>query len=240
MKRLAEAVHQPHKTLIQTGITPKNKTGRRKKYLIHVRNDVLKDNGSFFVPKKDRCELCVAYENADIADKAKLEEKYDEHLIEKILSRKEKKEGKEALKTNKNLIVAVYDLQAVLQLPRGDVSVFYYRSKLNNMNFTVSKLKTEERGQKRDHLTASNSNNDEPIVNLSTTKCYFWHEGVGNRGADEIGSCSFEFIEKELQSHTSNEPIDSIFYSDNCCGQNKNKYIVEMFMYAVIKHDKLN
>ncbi|XP_045500057.1 serine-repeat antigen protein 5-like [Colias croceus] len=72
-------------------------------------------NLGFFVPKKDRCELCVAYENAVPESKLLLKKKYDEHLIDKILSREEKKKDKEALKVNKNLIVSVYDLQAVLQ-----------------------------------------------------------------------------------------------------------------------------
>lgn len=197
-------------------------------------------NLGFFTPKKDRCEFCVAYENSDLENKVELKKKYDEHLVEKNLSREEKKKDKEALKINKNLIVAVYDLQAVLQVPRGDVSVFYYKSKLNNMNFTISKLTAENSGGKRNQSKTSYSNNNELIVNHSITECYFWHEGEGNRGADEIGSCLLKFIEKELNSHTGNEPIDLVFYSDNCCGQNKNKYIVGVYMFAVMKYDKLN
>lgn len=57
-------------------------------------------NGEFnlgiFVPKKDRCELCVAYENANFEDELQLDEKFDEHLVEKKLSREEKKTDQEA------------------------------------------------------------------------------------------------------------------------------------------------
>lgn len=199
-------------------------------------------NIGFFIPKKDRCELCVAYENSSTDDKLKLKVKYDQHQIEKNLSREEKNKDKENLKTNKNLVIAVYDLEAVLQVPRGDVSVFYYKSKLNNMNFTVSKLKPEEvnKRKRKSHQVRSDSNASVPVVNQSVTDCYFWHEGEGKRGADEIGSCLLKFIEKELNTRTGNDPLDLVFYSDNCCGQNKNKYIIGLYMYAVMKYFKLN
>lgn len=51
-------------------------------------------NISFFIPKKDRCELCVSYENADSSGKEKLNIKYTTHLEEKELSRLEKEKEK--------------------------------------------------------------------------------------------------------------------------------------------------
>lgn len=39
--------------------------------------------------------------------------------------------------SNQNFIVCCYDLQAMMQLPKGDVNIFYYKSKLNTLNFTV-------------------------------------------------------------------------------------------------------
>ncbi|CAK1581384.1 unnamed protein product [Parnassius mnemosyne] len=157
-------------------------------------------NLGFFEPKKDRCELCVAYEIAE--DKQHLQQIYDQHLLEKQLSRQEKQCDKDnASETN---IIAVYDLQAVLPVPKGDVSVFYYKSKLNCFNFTVSNLATK------------------------ATECYFWHEGIGNRGSDEIGSCILQFIEKILSQINDGSAIDITFYSDNCGGQNKNKFIMAL------------
>lgn len=79
-------------------------------------------NISFFTPKKDLCEQCTAYENVDEAEKLNAIELYEQHLHEKNLSREEKKNDKE----NTNAFVAVYDLQAVTQLPKGNVSAFYY------------------------------------------------------------------------------------------------------------------
>lgn len=71
-------------------------------------------NISFFSPKKDQCELCTSLQNAVGEDKEKFREKYEIHQREKELSRKEKDEDKK--KSNKNFIVSVYDLQAVLRL----------------------------------------------------------------------------------------------------------------------------
>jgi hypothetical protein len=58
---------------------------------------------------------------------------YELHIKEKNLSRIEKQKDKD----NKNILVAVYDLQAVFQCPKGDVSVFYYKSKLNVLHLTI-------------------------------------------------------------------------------------------------------
>lgn len=83
---------------------------------------------------------------------------YNEHLQEKELSRQEK----ELDKVEPN--VACYDLQAVMPLPKGFVSSFYYKSKLNCYNFTITDLKT------------------------NNVECYFWTEIEGRRGANKIGS----------------------------------------------------
>lgn len=170
-------------------------------------------NISFFTPRKDRCELCDAYENATGEAKEKLENRYLLHLEEKDLSRKEKEQEKEKAKSD--YIVSVYDLQAVLPTPQGTVSVFYYKSKLNCYNFTVSELKTD------------------------STECYFWHEGHGNRGADEIGSCVLHFMEKKLHTCANEAGLDFVFFSDNCCGQQKNRFLVAMYIYALNKYRKI-
>lgn len=43
-------------------------------------------NLSFYVPKKDQCELCLEYKNGSEKEKTKLEGSYLEHLREKKLS----------------------------------------------------------------------------------------------------------------------------------------------------------
>lgn len=159
-------------------------------------------NLSFWQPKKDQCEDCMAYQNAE--DKSLLQGIYDEHLKQKTLARAEKDKDKELV--SNSYVVAVYDLQAVMPCPRGDVSNFYYTSKLNLLNFTITELGTKD------------------------TTCYVWHEGEGARGINEIGSCVFMYLTKLNNNATM--PCDVTFYSDNCCGQQKNKYMLAMYQYA--------
>lgn len=59
-------------------------------------------------------------------------------------------------------------------------------------------------------------------LNENKTFCYFWHEGLAKRGANEIGTCVYKFLE-ELSTNQLDKDI--IFYSDNCCWQQKNKYV---------------
>lgn len=50
-----------------------------------------------------------------------MREAYEQHLKEKVLSRSEKEYDKKRT----DAIIAVYDLQAVMQVPKGQVSVFF-------------------------------------------------------------------------------------------------------------------
>lgn len=158
-------------------------------------------NISFFTPKKDLCETCCAYDNAEGEEKEKKKEYYDRHLVEKELSRNEKKHDKEEV----DAAVAVYDLQAVMQIPKGDISVFYYKSKLNVFNFTIYDLKSNE------------------------CDCFVWDESNGHRGINELGSCVLRFLKKRVALGDK----DFIFFSDNCAGQQKNKFMVALYLYAI-------
>lgn len=142
-------------------------------------------------------------------------------IKEKKLSRNEKHDDR--FKIDDKNKVLVFDLQAVLQSPRGDTSSFYYRSKLNSYNFTITLLNKKVEAQMKDSYT--------------NVDCYFWNETDANRGANEIGSCLLDCFER-LCSEAGVSAINSaglnlILYSDNCCGQNKNKYIVVLYLYAV-------
>ena len=166
-------------------------------------------NISFFTPKKDQCDLCFEYGNATIEAKEALKERYDNHLIEKQLSRNEKINDK----ANNDAVVAVYDLQAVLQLPKGDISLFYYKSKLNVLNLTIYDIKTNK------------------------CECYVWDETNGNRGVNEIGSCVLDYISEINENRTEKEII---FWSDNCAGQQKNKFMIALYLYAVNRFENIH
>lgn len=176
------------------------------KYLVFYRIFTQEFNIFRFKPKNDLCEECVSYENATDDEKEKRKEEYDEHLKEKDLARVEKMNDKEYCTKTSNLIVAVYDLEAVFQIPNGKVSVFYYKSKLNVFNFTIYNICSRD------------------------ANCFVWHEGIGHRGVNELGTCVYRFLKEKANQE---ESIDVIFYSDNCAGQQKNKFMFSLYIHAV-------
>lgn len=92
-------------------------------------------NIGFYQPKKDQC---LSYLNSQGIDRENLEEEYRNHLIEKDLCCTEKKKDRSEISGNNKVVV--YDLQAVLQCPRGETSAFYYKSKLDSYNLTLLEL----------------------------------------------------------------------------------------------------
>ena len=80
------------------------------------------------------------------------------------------RQEKEADKKSGDKVVATFDLQAALPCPLGESSSFYYVSKLNVYNLTIYELQTNE------------------------AFCFTWHEGHANRGANEIGSCLWYYL----------------------------------------------
>ena len=105
----------------------------------------------------------------------------------------------------------------MFQCPKGDVSIFYYSSKLNVFNFTLYEIK----GHK--------------------AQCFVWHEAEGNRGANEIGSCILSYLQSIglLKTVNPDNQLEVVFYSDNCCGQQKNRYMISTYMYAVANYNNL-
>lgn len=55
-----------------------------------------------------------------------------------------------------------------------------------------------------------------------------WHEGEASRGSNEMGSCLLKYAEQLPPSVK-----HLIAFSDNCGGQNKNKFIARFWMYIV-------
>uniref|UniRef100_A0A6P7G4W5 Uncharacterized protein LOC114337687 n=1 Tax=Diabrotica virgifera virgifera TaxID=50390 RepID=A0A6P7G4W5_DIAVI len=179
-------------------------------YSIYYKLFTTEFNLSFFQPKNDQCDLCTSYNNSTADQKKDLEEKYQTHIKEKNCIEK----FNDRSKINKNIKVVVFDLEAVLQCPRGNSSSFYYKSKLNCYNLTLTELASQEFN-----------------VAYKNVHCYFWSESEAKRGAIEIGSCVWAYL--KAITEVDDDEKEVIFYSDNCCGQNKNKYITSLYLYCV-------
>lgn len=89
---------------------------------------------SLYRPKKDLCDICVAFETGNLA-----EEKYQEHINLKNEARAEKSKDKESPNE-----VFTMDLQSVLLSPRSTVSSLYYKTKLIVHNFTIYDIKRQQ------------------------------------------------------------------------------------------------
>lgn len=76
-----------------------------------------------------------------LMDESALEDRYQTHIKEKDLYHVENDLDE---KHESSHVVSCYDLQAALSTPNGEVSSFYYKSKLSTLNFTIYNLKTKE------------------------------------------------------------------------------------------------
>ena len=57
-----------------------------------------------------------------------------------------------------------------------------------------------------------------------------WPEYLGGRGSNKIGSYIWEYFSAEIT-----DKKDLILWSDNCCGQNKNKNLIAAYMTLIAK-----
>ncbi|KAL4706187.1 hypothetical protein ACJJTC_015055 [Scirpophaga incertulas] len=116
---------------------------------------------------------------------------------------------RDALSSSGKIISATFDFQKVLNTPYGEISVFYYKRKLNTMNFTVYNLAAK------------------------AATCYMWHEAEGKRGSNEVSSCLSDFISKGVDAGA----VEFRFWSDNCAGQNRNRIVFAAYMLLSQKYN---
>ncbi|KAE8737783.1 hypothetical protein FOCC_FOCC016751 [Frankliniella occidentalis] len=187
---------------------PKSKVATIRQY-----KDVVNSNFNigFFKPKKDQCGLCALIRSKHnprhIKDQYK--EKYAAHIKRKDLVKKIKQKDRTVAEKDKNFAVISFDLQKQLPCPRSEVGTFFYKNKLSVYNLTIFH-EVERIGH-----------------------CYLWHEGLGRKGSCEIASSVSHFIDKLVQKGHK----EITLYSDNCSGQNKNRYIFAMFQLKAVLHE---
>lgn len=174
-------------------------------------------NISFFIPKKDQCGICTKYKNCNDIERLEMQDQYDLHLQNKNLARESKEKDKERAKQEEKFCTAVFDLQQVLPCPKIEVGEAYYKRKLSTFNFTVYDIGKKE------------------------CFCYMWYEVIASRGACEIGSCLYKFLINKINSGFTEFSL----YSDNCAGQNHNRFVYCLFVYlskkfnVIIRHSFL-
>lgn len=155
------------------------------------------DNISVHVPKKDKCKFCTKTENNLNQTKTKEDSETIKAHVEEKDATYERFECHQKLHLiDKDTIVSSFDLQKVLNTPHGDNILLYYSRKYTVYNFTVYECSTRN------------------------GFCYTWGECNGKRGAKEIGTCIYKY----LQNVDDRGIKKVIFYCDCCSGQNRNRF----------------
>ncbi|XP_053599759.1 uncharacterized protein LOC128669186 [Plodia interpunctella] len=161
----------------------------------------------FHIPKKDQCDDCHVFRMKKIpTDEEK--EAFQQHQNNKKVARQLKSQDKkDAEESNGKIVTSVFDFEKVLQCPLGEISIFYYKRKLSVFNFTVYDM-----GKKK-------------------AVCYMWDESVAKRGANEVSSCLLDFIQTNVEQGAN----EFRFWSDNATGQNRNRFVFALYVYAAKK-----
>lgn len=164
-------------------------------------------NLAFHIPKKDQCDECHIFRlKKNPTDQEK--EIFQQHQTNKKVARDLKSQDKkEAEESNGKMVTAVFDFEKVLQCPHGNINVFYYKRKLSSFNFTVFDI-----GKRK-------------------AVCYMWDESVAKRGANEVSSCLLDFMQTNVD-----QGVKAFrFWSDNCAGQNRNRFVFSLYVFAARK-----
>lgn len=169
-------------------------------------------NLSFHIPKKDQCNTCTQYYNAEAQGTLSTDQKeaYTKHQQRKVQAREEKQKDKSTAKENQKIHVATFDLQSVLYTPCSLVSLMYYMRKLCFYNLSLYSLGNGK------------------------GSCYVWSEIDGNRGSSEISTCLWLYLQA-LPSTVEHV----VLYSDACCGQNRNTITAACLLHAVSTLDNI-
>ncbi|CAH2105198.1 unnamed protein product [Euphydryas editha] len=110
-----------------------------------------------------------------------------------------------------------------MQCPTGEISSFFYKSKLNCLSFTIVEML------------------EKPETVYKKKRVYLGHTvmciaifGMKCRDTEELTKLGPVFYYLHLLNEQNlNKYIHVTFYSHNCCSQNKNKFIMVLYSYAV-------
>ena len=160
-------------------------------------------NLKFTRPKKDLCGICEGFRNGTEEEKAALRTKYEKHILEKVTVRQIKKDVQE--ENNRKMLVASFDLQQVIFLPRSNRCEVFYKRRLSCYNFSIYNIKSTE------------------------AHCFLWNESIAGRGANEIASHLATYL---VKADRNGFEIASLF-CDGCAGQNKNSVVCAMMMHVL-------
>lgn len=168
-------------------------------------------NIGFHVPKKDKCTLCEKNKQKGLNNLSQEESlKFSEHLQLKESAKTTFDSAQKRGATDPTYLCTSFDLQKVLNTPKGESMLLYYSRKYSVYNLTFYESHTRE------------------------GFCYVWGEADGQRGANEICTIVHRYLSL-VDSRGQIKEID--LFCDSCPGQNKNKHMLSM-IYVFLQTSK--
>lgn len=165
---------------------------------------------SFRAPRSDTCRVCDEWQCKIKASKKDPELSTNRNALE--LHQRKAERAMELLKQDaassqlpgSNQSVICIDLQQVMFVPTLVHSDMFYKRQLSCYNFCVH------------------------ICETSKAIMCMWHEGIAQRGSNEIISCILQVFNSYYYKR------NLVIWSDNCSGQNKNRNMIFFLMYLVV------
>lgn len=168
---------------------------------------------SFKKPRSDTCKRCdflnIQSKTHDAVESNKAKQQLELHhrKAESALTELKNDSISSTLPGSQNCTV-VMDLEKVFPLPKLTHSNMYYLRQLSCYNFNI-------------HST----NTNDAIMCM-------WHEGQSGRGGNQVASCIIQAINSGLLP---NHKKHLVVWSDNCAGQLKNRMLIFLYLYMVVK-----
>lgn len=168
-----------------------------RNYFMH---EMDRQNIALFKPKKDQCDLCMAYEHGHIE-----ETEYQSHQQRKNEAREQKNKDKETAINNPEEVLALtLDIQAVKLAPFLKSSAVYYKKKLCVHNYTLYDLRSKD------------------------VYCFLWDETQASLDATNIASIIYQFLVTYIEGHPELKKI--VLISDGCGYQNRNTVLSNVLL----------
>ena len=164
-------------------------------------------------PKTDTFKTCNSYKVQTNAEKdeatlVQLHGEWELHLRKAKRAYQQLKEDTALSKSDANTMVVTFDLQQSFPTPVLTTNVVFYKRQLWTYNLGIHDCRSDS-----GHM-------------------FVWHEGIASRGSHDIGSCILRYIKD-----TSPTATHLITFSDSCGGQNRNVYMLSLWLYMVASSD---
>lgn len=165
-------------------------------------------NIGFHQPKKDKCLLCEGHKLANKDELSKDDiTQVENHIREKDISKNTFLEDQQKSKDQGPVLCTSFDLQKVLSTPNGDSFLLGFSSRYAVYNLTFYESGTR------------------------SVQCYLWGECDGKRGANDICSGVYKYLQWADCEYPTIKEI--ILYCDSCSGQNKNQQMLAMLSWFI-------